>query len=115
MGLSAVLAKYNGNKKDEKYFISFASRLLSDTERRYSQCEKEALAAVRGCEKHWVFLMGYRFTLATDNRAVKLIFNNSASKPPARIERWALRLTHFDFEVEHRPSVRTISSRSNSI
>ena len=39
----------------------------------------------------------------------KLIFNNSASKPPARIERWALRLTQFDFEVEHRPSEANVA------
>ena len=49
VGLSAVLVQFNKKNKDIKFFISFASRLLSDTERRYSQCEKEALAAVWGC------------------------------------------------------------------
>lgn len=43
VGLSAILAQYDKNCPNRKYFISFASRLLGDTERRYSQCEKEAL------------------------------------------------------------------------
>ena len=73
VGLSAVLVQFNKKNKDIKFFISFASRLLSDTERRYSQCEKEALAAVWGCERHWIYLIGHHFNLVTDDRAVKLI------------------------------------------
>lgn len=64
----------------------------------------EALGAVSGCERFWLYLVGQRFKLVTDNRAVQLIFSNSAMKPPARIERWALRLTQFDYEIVHRPS-----------
>ena len=49
--------------------------------------------------------MGQRFTLVTDNRAVQLIINNTSSRPPARIERWALRLSQFDFDIKHRPGI----------
>ena len=52
---------------------------------------------------------GKAFKLVTDNRAVQLIFNNTAAKPPARIERWALRLTQFDFHIEHRPGASNIA------
>lgn len=31
------------------------------------------------------------------------MFNNPRSKPPARIERWRLRLQPYDFKVEYRP------------
>jgi hypothetical protein len=103
VGLGAVLTQTNPNNPKERKIICFASRLLSETERGYSQCEKEALAAVWACEKFWLYLIGSKFKLITDNRAVQLIFNNSASRPPARIERWALRLTQFDFEIVHRP------------
>lgn len=70
---------------------------------------KRGITAVWGCERHWIYLIGRKFKLITDNRAVKLIFNNTVAKPPARIERWALRLTQFDYEVEHRPSEANVA------
>ena len=42
------------------------------------------------------------FVIETDNRAIRLIFKNTKSRPPARIERIALRLSQFDYEV-HKP------------
>ncbi len=67
------------------------SRTLTLTERRYSQIEKEALACVWALERLQIYLLGKEFTLETDNKDVSLIFNNPASKPPLRIQRWYLR------------------------
>ena len=100
-GVGAVLTQVNPNDENDRRVICCASRLLSATERKYSQCEKEALAAVWACERFWIYLFGQQFILATDNRAVQLIFGNAASRPPARIERWGLRLSQFDFTIEH--------------
>ena len=77
--------------------------MLNDVERRYSQCEKEAQGVVWGCERLWTYLLGRAFVIETDNRAIKLIFANTRSRPPARIERLALRLSQFDYEIVHRP------------
>ena len=38
--------------------ISYACRTLTDTENRYSQTEKEALAVVWGCERFHLYLIG---------------------------------------------------------
>ncbi len=38
VGLGAVLCQYNPTDKRERHIVSFASRMLSDIERRYSQC-----------------------------------------------------------------------------
>ena len=103
VGLGAILAQINPIDASDRRVVCFASRLLTATERRYSQCEKEALAAVYGCERFWLYLFGSQFRLVTDNRAVQLIFGHSVARPPARIERWALRLTQFDYQVVHRP------------
>ena len=103
VGLGAILAQTNPHDESDRRIVCFASRLLTATERRYSQCEKEALAAVWACERFWLYLFGSRFRLVTDNRAVQLIFGPSETRPPARIERWALRLTQFDYEIVHRP------------
>ena len=39
----------------------------------------------------------------------KANLSNTAAKPPARIERWALRLSQFDFNVEHCPSEANVA------
>jgi hypothetical protein len=69
---------------------------------------EEALGVVWLCERAAIYLIGHRFRIIVDNRAVMLIYGNSKSKLPARIERWALRLTSFDFEIVHRPGNQTL-------
>lgn len=75
---------------------------MSDVERRYSQTEKEALAVVWGCQKFHIYLYGTKFTLYTDHKPLEIIYS-SKGKPPARIERWALRLQPYRFTIIHTP------------
>ena len=42
VGLGAVLSQHNPLDKNERHIVCFASRLLSDVERRYRQCKKDA-------------------------------------------------------------------------
>ncbi|KAJ7993992.1 hypothetical protein DPEC_G00261320 [Dallia pectoralis] len=100
VGLSAIL--YQKNRKGERHTIAYASRALSDVERRYSQTEKEALANVWSCEHFHLYLYGTPFILVTDHKALEVIWNNPRSKPPARIERWGLRLQPYNLKVEYR-------------
>ena len=48
-GLGAVLLQNNYSSWQP---VTFASRVMSDTERRYAQVEKEALAITWACELH---------------------------------------------------------------
>lgn len=94
--------------------IRYASRSLSDCEKRYSQTEKEALALVVACEKFHNWIYGIEFELVTDYKALECIFSPK-SKPCARIERWVLRLQPYKYKVVyekgcHRPVIE-ISSR----
>ena len=109
IGFGAVLCQTHPKDKNDKRNVFFASRMLTDVERRYSQCEKEALTSVWSCEQYWLYLMGKPFKLVTDNRAETLILLNTKSKPPARIERMAVRLSQFYHEIEHRPGVSNIA------
>jgi hypothetical protein len=77
------------------------SRSLSPVEQRYSQREKEAFAIVWAIERLHLYLYGGHFTLLTDCKPVQLILSNAKSKPPARIERWNLRLQEYEFTVVH--------------
>jgi hypothetical protein len=108
-GLGAVLVQINPSDKLDRKVVCFASRLLTDVERRYSQCEKEGIAAVWGCERYWMYLFGKPFVLVTDNRAIQLIFGHAAARPPARIERWGLRLSQFDYVIQHQPGAYNIA------
>ncbi|KAJ8004144.1 hypothetical protein DPEC_G00155720 [Dallia pectoralis] len=63
---------------------------------------EEALAIVWSCEHFHLYLYGNPFILVTDHKALEVIWNNPRSKPPARIERWGLRLQPYNFKVEYR-------------
>ena len=101
VGLAAILTQKDNHNAPK--VIAYASRSLSDVERRYSQTEKEGLAIVWGCEHFNLYLTGHEFCLVTDHKPLELIFNNAKSKPPARIERWALRLQAYNYKIIYRP------------
>ena len=106
VGLGAILVQ---EKQGVKRAVAFASRSLSDVERRYSQTEKEALAVVWACERFHLYLSGLQsFELVTDCKALEAIYG-PRSKPSARVERWVLRLMPFKYTVRHVPSGQNIA------
>ncbi len=109
VGLAVVMNQHQLGKPQEKHIVLNASRTLSDVEKRYSQVEKEALAVVWACERLHLYVYGSEFDVITDNKAVELIFGNLNSKPKAIIERWALRLLPYRFNVIHRPGKDNIA------
>ena len=106
VGLGSVLVQ---EKDGIKRAVVFASRSLSDVERRYSQPEKEALAVVWACERFHLYLLGLEtFKLVTDCKALETIYG-PRSKPSARMERWVLRLMPFQFTIRHVSSGNNIA------
>ena len=101
VGVSAILSQATKNSDNYKV-VAYASRGLSDTETRYSQTEKEALAIVWAVEHFHLFLYGNEFTLITDHKPLETIYGSSTSKPSARIERWVLRLQPYSFKVQYK-------------
>ena len=97
-GLGAILEQKQFDGKFKP--IAFASRSLSDVERRYSQTEKEGLGIVWGCEKFQLYWVGTNFELLTDHKPLERIFN-PRHKTSARLERWALRLQPFIFTIRY--------------
>ena len=91
--------------------VAFGSRSITETEMKYSQIEKEALAIVFGCEHFHLYLYGKSFEMETDHRPLEYIFKpKSAGKPaPARVERWLLRLQEYDFIVKYRPGPQNLA------
>jgi hypothetical protein len=101
VGLGAILTQKTSDSGEN--IVAYASRSLSPVEQRNSQTEREALACVWGCEKFHLYVYGAPFTLITDHKPLIHIFNNPKAKPPARLERWNLRLQPYNFTVRYEP------------
>lgn len=108
VALGAVLVQFKDDEEGRPLIISFASKSLTDTERRYCQTEKEALALVWAVEKFEYFLLGRYFELETDHRPLASIFKPT-SQPPARVERWVLHLQHFNFKVIYKSGKQNVA------
>lgn len=72
------------DKKQQWRVISYASKSLTDCERRYSQTKKEALALVYMCERFYYWLYT-EFELVPNHKALECVFALK-SKPNARSE-----------------------------
>ena len=95
VGLSGLLTQ-------EGKVLSYASRALSDAERRYSQTEREMLAVVWAAERFHLYVYGAQFSIITDHKPLIGIFSNH-KQSSARTERWKLRLMPYDCKLIYRP------------
>ena len=100
-GLVAVLSYRT--VEGEEWPIAYASRSLSETEKKYSQIEKEALSLVWGVKKFQTYLEGRHFTLVTDHQPLKYIMDPGKAVPvtsAATIQCWCLILGAFSSQIE---------------
>jgi len=64
-GLGAVLTQEMESKWRP---VAYASRSMTDTEKRYAQIEKEALAITWACKKFSDYILGKSITIETDHK-----------------------------------------------
>ena len=80
--------------------IAYASRSLSDTEKKYNTYEKEALAIIF-CVTHFrPYLYGRIFTLVTDHKP--LFWFQNSKDPYSRVSYWRIKLAEYDFDVVYK-------------
>ena len=85
--------------------IHNASKTLTQTQRKYSQVQKEALAVVFGLKKFHQYLFGRKFILVTDHKPLLALFSPNQGTPVMAanpLARWALQPAHCDYTIEYR-------------
>ena len=84
--------------------IAYSSRTLTETQTRYAQIEKEALAIVHGCKRFHFFIYGHpKVTVETDHKPLEMIFNKPLNQVPLRLQQMRLTLQYYNFTVKYKP------------
>lgn len=84
--------------------VAYASRKMTETEMRYGQIEKEALAITWACEKFDFYLVGRTFEIETDHKPlIPLLGSKDLSDLPLRVQRFKMRLMRYDYTIFHTP------------
>ena len=99
-GAGAVLSQED--KDGTRRMIGAASRSFTETEKRYTTIEKEALAVVWGLEKCNYYICGAPILVETDHKPlISLLGNKEIEKVPIRIQRYRIRLMKYAVEMKH--------------
>ena len=86
--------------------VAYASRTLTSAETNYAQIECEALAIIFAVKKFHQYLYGRHFVLVTDHRPLCKILGHNQGVPSlaaARMQRWALILSAYQYTLQHIP------------
>ena len=103
VGIGAVLFHRYADGTERP--ICNASKTLTETQRNYSQVQKEALAIIFALKKFHQFLYGRHFLLITDHKPLLSLFGPNKATPAMaanRLARWALLLSQYSYQIEYR-------------
>ena len=95
-GLGAVLVQ-------EGHVVAYASRSLTDTEKRYAQIEKEMLSVVFSTTRFHRYIFGKdKVVVDNDHKPLEQIFKKSLLSAPMRLQNMMLKLQWYDLELRYR-------------
>lgn len=98
-GIGGVLLQRD--EGGQEVLVAFFSRKLLPRETQYTVTERECLAIVDTVRHFQAYLIGAKFTVVMDHKALLAIPQTTSGG--ARVIRWALALQPFDFEIQHKP------------
>ena len=78
--------------------VAYASRVLTEVERRYSVTERECLALRYATQVFRPYLHGAKFKVVTDHRS--LLQMKTLKNPTNRLNRFSMDLEGFDYDIE---------------
>lgn len=97
IGLGATLSQ---TQEERETVIAYASRLLTDGEKKFTVTELECLALVWAVRKFRPYIEGYKFIAITDHQALQWLMK--IQQPTGRLARWILELQQYDFTIQYR-------------
>ena len=81
--------------------IEFASKALSNTQRRWAQIEKELLAVVVGLERFDQYTYGRKVYVQNDHKPLANILKKPLSETPRRLQNLLMRLHRYDIDFQY--------------
>ena len=100
-GLGAVLLQQSDSAWRP---VAYASRAMTETETRYAQIDKEALAVTWACERFSNYILGRTFQIESDHKPlIPLLNSKHLDNLPPRILQFRLCMARFDYIVQHVP------------
>ena len=92
-GLGAVLLQ-------ESKPVMYVSRVLTESEQRYSNIERKLLAIVFALERLNHYTFGRTITVQSNHQPLQSIWKKSIVSGSPRLQRLLLRLAHYDLNIE---------------
>lgn len=83
--------------------IAYASKALTETEQRYSNIEREALAILHALEKFHHFTYGRYTKVITDHRPLLAIHKKDVATASPRLQRILMRIHQYNVSLHYRP------------
>lgn len=90
---------------------------MTETEKRYAQIEKEAVAVTWACDWFSKYILGCQFQIETDCKAlVSPLSTEQLDNLPPHILWFRFRLARFDYTIQHLPGkLNSTSSRKGKL
>ena len=102
-GCQATVAQRYGHPEagEQWRLVAHTARAWTDTEKRYSQIEKESNALYSGIISNKTYLLGTHFTAMVDHRPLLPLYNTPRRPNQMRVDRHRMKLAAYDFKVDH--------------
>ena len=81
--------------------VQYASRALNETEKRYSQIEKEMLSVVFGLTRFHTYTYGRNVTVYNDHKPLTAVLKRPVGENPIRLQRMLCRIMGYDFDFKY--------------
>ena len=107
-GLGAVLIQTDPSQPEKERIVAFASKSLSEVEKRYANIERELLAVVFGVERFHTYIYGASITVESDHKPLQNIAKKDLAQAPPRLQRMLLRLQPYDAQIQYRPGAEML-------
>ena len=85
--------------------IAYASRSLTESEKRYAQIEKEMLSIVFNVTKFHCYVFAKETVIYTDHKPLELLFRKPLLSAPMRIQKMMLKLQWYSLKVNYRKGI----------